>query len=614
MADTTAPERPAVRPGAGGSAGSGREVVPGRGPGRWRRGIARTLAAVRNPVVLLGVLTALVLGVLVLAPLSGLLASTLRPGGLAAWRDVLASPLSEQLFWVPLRNSLLLGLVTAAGATVLGGGLAWVVVMTDIPFKRTIGLLAAIPFALPTFALALAWEAVFRNGRIGGRVGIMESLGLGLPDWLSWGPVPIGLVLIAHYYALTFLLVSAALSGVNGDLMEAGEMAGATRSRVAVSIALPVVTPALVSSALLAFAEGVSNFAAPALLGLPVRFQTLSTRLFGSLSTGQYERGYVLSVLLIAVASLVLLASTKVVGARRAFTTITGKGSRRTVIRLGRARGPVAALALAAVVTTTVLPLLVLALSSLTLRTNSLAGGLTLHFWIGGSDPSLAQGQRGVLRNPLVLEAAGTTILLGLAVAAGATLLGLAVGYVVTRLKGARPVTAALTVLAFLPFLIPGIGFGAAYIAQFGRSIGPIPSLYGTFAILVLAGAAFTLPYASQAGRASIGQISPDLEESATMAGAGVLRRIGRVVVPLASRGLIAGGVLAFVKIISDLSLVVLLATPSTQLLSVVTYRYAAEGFTQFGNAITVIIAVIAIVTTALARRLQGRAQPWVQE
>ena len=581
-----------------------------------RRGSApaRVLTALRQPVVLLGLVTAAVLGLLVLAPLGGLLSSTFQGGGPAAWRDVLASPLSRNLLWVPLANSLIVGLVTALGATQLGGGLAWLVVMTDVPFKRAIGLLAAIPFALPTFALALAWESVFRNDLIGGRVGILQGLGASLPDWLSWGPVPVALVLIGHYYALTFLLTSAALAGVNGDLMEAGEMAGASRARVAVSIALPVVTPALVSSALLAFAEGISNFAAPALLGLPVRYQTLSTRLYGALSTGQYERGYVLSVLLIVLASLVLLASTKAVGARRSFTTITGKGSRRQLLRLGRLRGPASALALGAVSLTTVVPLIILLLSSLTLRTNDLSGGLTLHFWIGGSDPSIAQGQRGVLTNPVVLEAASTTIVLGLSVALGATLLGLAVGYVMSRLKGARPVTVTLALLAFLPFLVPGIGFGAAYIAQFGRAIGPIPALYGTFAILVLAGAAFTLPYASQAGRSSIGQISPDLEEAATMAGAGLPRRIGRVVVPLASRGLVAGGVLAFVKIISDLSLVVLLATPATQLLAVVTYRYAAEGFTQFGNAITVIIAVIAIAATALARRLQGRAPSGVQE
>jgi iron(III) transport system permease protein len=96
------------------------------------------------------------------------------------------------------------------------------------------------------------------------------------------------------------------------------------------------------------------------------------------------------------------------------------------------------------------------------------------------------------------------------------------------------------------------------------------------------------------------------------MSGAGRFRRLGRVVVPLAPRGQLAGAVLVFVKMVRDLSLVVLLVTPATPLLSVVTYRYASEGFAQFANAITVLIAVISIAATVLARRLQGTAQPWM--
>ncbi|WP_083460067.1 ABC transporter permease [Jiangella muralis] len=588
------PPRPSGRGGAGGRVGRG-------------------LTLLRSPIVLLGAVTALVLAVLVVAPLAGLVATTLRPDGLTAWGDVVASPLSRNLFYEPLTNSLVIGFATAAGSMLLGGGLAWLVVMTDVRFKKTIGLLAAIPFALPSFALALAWETVFRNDRIGGRVGLLHGMGLDIPDWLAWGALPISATLIAHYYSLTFVLVAAALAGVKGDLLEAGEVAGASRARVAVSIALPVVMPALVSSALLAFAEGVSNFASPALLGLPVRYQTLSTRLYGSISTGQVERGYVLSLLLIAVAAIVLFLSTRLVGGRRSYATITGKGGRRRTLELGRYRPAATGVALTAVALTTVLPAAVLLLSSFARRTNSFTDGFTLHFWTGASDPAFAQGQRGVLRNPQVIEAAATTVLLGLAVAAAATVLGLAVGYVVTRLRGAPLVTQALTLLSFLPFLIPGIALGAAFIAQFGRPIGPLPALYGTFAILVIAGAAYTLPFAAQSGRTSVGQISGELEESAVMAGAGMTRRLGRIVVPLAARGLLAGGVLVFVKMVRDLSLVVLLVTPATPLLSVVTYRYASEGFAQFANAITVIIAAISVGATVLARRLQGAAQPWVE-
>jgi iron(III) transport system permease protein len=157
-----------------------------------------------------------------------------------------------------------------------------------------------------------------------------------------------------------------------------------------------------------------------------------------------------------------------------------------------------------------------------------------------------------------------------------------------------------------VPFLIPGVAFGAAFIAQFGAPIGPLPSLYGTFGILVLAGIAGSVPFAFQTSRAALGQVSNELEEAATVAGARGPRRLGRILLPLASRGVIGGGVLVFVTMVRDLSLVVLLVTPATPLLSTMTFRYASEGFTQHANAITLVIAVISVIATLLARRLQG--------
>lgn len=578
-------------------------------PGSEGRGRFRSV--ITNPVVVMGIVTTAILFVLVVVPLMGLVGTTLSSEGIEAWQKVLASRLSPNLFWEPLANSLTIGAATAIGSVLLGGFMAWLVVMTDAPFRKTIAALATLPFAFPSFALALAWETVFRNDLLGGRVGIVQDLGIAVPDWLAWGGVPISATLIAHYYSLTFTLVAAGLATVNGSLTEAGEMAGASKGRVARSIALPIVLPSILSGAMLAFAEGVSNFASPALLGLPVRYHSLSTRLYGAIDTGNTERGFVLSILLIGIAALVLFLSTRMAGGRRSYATITGKGGRRYIIHLKAWRWPLFGIAGILALATTIIPGLVLFISSFARHSNSLTGGFTTHFWVGESDPKIAQGQPGIFHNPQVIEAVWTTVGLGLAVAVCATLLGFATGYVISRLRGAKALTGMLNILSFLPFLIPGVALGAAFIAMFGKPIGPIPALYGTFAILVIAGAAYTLPFASQSGRASIGQISGDLEEAAVMTGASLVRRLVRVVIPLSARGLFAGGVLVFVKMVRDLSLVVLLVTPATPLLSVMTYQYASEGFAQFATAITVIIAVISITATLLARRLENAAQPW---
>ncbi|QDC00993.1 iron ABC transporter permease [Mesorhizobium sp. 8] len=559
------------------------------------------------PTILLAVVA-----LLVVAPLLRILWATLTPEGLDAWVAVLASPLSQNLWWRPLIDTLLLGLGVCLGCLLLGGFLAWLVVLTDLPGRNLIGMLSSLPFMIPSFAGALAWGTLFRNDRLGGAPGYFQAQGISIPDWLAWGLVPTLIVLVAHYFSLAYTIIAAALSSVGADLVEAGQMAGARRSRILFGIVLPVVTPALVAGASLTFAGAVSNFAAPALLGLPVRMHTLSTRLFGMIDTGQTERGFVLALLLIGVSATLLFFSDRLVSGRKAFTTVTGKGGRTKRFPLGIWRWPLFTLAAAIGVMTSIVPVLVLAASSLAPQSGALFSNWTLYFWIGEGGGEIAQGQAGLFRNPVLIDALWTTLRLGVVVAMTTMVLGLALAYTIVRNKGTL-LANALSQLAFLPLLVPSIAFAAAYIALFGAPIGPLPSLYGTFALLVLAATAHNLPYAVQAGRSVLGQISTDIEESARLTGAGFLRRMAVIIVPLAIRGLLAGAILVFVKMVRDLSLVVLLFTATSPVLSMVAYRYASEGFMQFANAITLLILAICLVASFLAHVLQHRVQKWKQ-
>lgn len=545
------------------------------------------------------------LSLLVAAPLAAIVWDTL---GSPAWGEVLASRLSPNLTWTPLANTMLIGLGTAAGSLLIGGFLAWIVVMTDAPYRRTLGVLATLPYMIPSFATALAWMTVFRNERVGGDAGLVSGLGVSVPDWLSWGVVPTTLVLVAHYYALAFTVVAAALASVNGDGIEAARMAGASRRRIVFGIVMPAVTPALLAGASLSFAAAVSNFAAPALLGLPVRMQTLSTRLYGMIEIGQTERGYILAIVLIAVSAVFLGLGNRLLAGRRSFATISGKGARPHRMELGRARTPLTVLAMGLCAATTILPIVLLAAASLAPQSAALFSDWTLHYWIGASDPDFARGQAGIFRNPQLLTALRVTLVLGAMVAMATLAIGILTA---VALNGPRvPVlTGIVGQLAFLPMLLPGIAFGAAFIAIYGAPIGPLPALYGTPLLLGIALTAASLPFAVQTGRATVAQISGDIDEAGRMAGAGFFRRLGAITLPLASRGLIAGALLAFVNVVGDLAIVVLLYTPDTPVLSVLAYRYASDGFHQFANAITLVILAACIAATALAQLAKGRTR-----
>jgi iron(III) transport system permease protein len=553
-----------------------------------------------------------ILMLLIVLPLASTVLFTLQPDSIKAWSDVLLGRLAPNLFWEPLANTMIIGVIVAAICVLLGGFLAWLVVMTNVPFRTTIGVMATLPFMIPSFASALAWGTLFRNDLVGGQVGFLFGQGVPVPDWLAWGMVPTLVVLALHYFSLAFTIIAASLATVNSDLVEAAQIAGAKGRRILLGIVLPVTTPALVAAGSLCFAGAVSNFAAPALLGLPVRMQTLSTRLYGMIEVGQIARGYVIGILLIAISALFLLVGNRALTGRRSYATITGKGGRAKRFNLGPARWPLFGVAALILTCATIVPVIVLVASSFAPASAALFSDWTLHYWTGPSDARIAQGTPGVFLNPDFLRALTITLAMGLCVAMLAMLTGLITGQ--ASAGRGRVLPALIGQISFLPLLVPGIALGTGFVALYGAPIGPFPALYGTFALLVIAGVASHLPFAVQATRAVLQQIAVELDEAARLTGAGATLRLRVITAPLALRGMVAGAVLVFVKTVRDLDLVVILFTPVMPVLTVLAYRYASEGFTQFANAITVVVLLLSVCATLIANRLQAQAQPWLKE
>ena len=208
-------------------------------------------------------LLAFVLGVGILAPMAKIAWQTVATDGFTVWQEVIASDISRSLLWRPLTNTMLIGALTVIGTLAIGGFLAWLVVLTNVPYRKLIGTLAALPFVIPSFASAFAWGVVFRNDKVGGSIGWIQAAGIQVPDWLAWGMFPTTTVLILHYSSLVFLLVAAALASVHSDMNEAANMTGASRSRVIGGIVLPVVTPAIVSKSTAPVSEPVGRWCWP---------------------------------------------------------------------------------------------------------------------------------------------------------------------------------------------------------------------------------------------------------------------------------------------------------------------------------------------------------------
>ncbi len=115
------------------------------------------------------------------------------------WTEAFTGPSSNAMLFEPLANSLFTGLFAAVFALLLGGILAWLVTRTDMPGTNWLRSILIVPYVVPSFAIALAWETLFKSPRVGGLPGLYESvLAVGPPEWLSYGPAPIIITMTIH--------------------------------------------------------------------------------------------------------------------------------------------------------------------------------------------------------------------------------------------------------------------------------------------------------------------------------------------------------------------------------------------------------------------------------
>lgn len=581
---------------------------------RIRRFRNQLKSTVTNPYNVMVVISVLLMVYLILIPLAQMIIQTVtlaeadvarveggREGMLTAyyWKRVLFSSISNKMLWTPLRDSLIIAVCTAVLGVSLGSILAWLMVRSDLPMKKFFTLALIVPYMIPSWCKSMAWLTIFKNERVGGAQGLLGFLGIHTPDWLAYGPFAIVVVLVIHYYAYAYLLVSAALSSINSELEEMGEILGAGKARILRKITFPLVLPAILSAVIMTFSKAMGTFGVPSMLGLKIGYYTVSTTMYNSIENGQNRVAFAIALILIAIASISVFINQKAIGTRKSYSTIGGKGSRSNPIHLGKWRRPVTCLLVAFVAIAVVVPVVVpLYQSFMLVPGNYSLSNLTLHYWIGGSVPTIDQGEPGILKNPQFIKYVVNTIKLVVLTSLFATVFGQLIGYINSR--GRKLFSGRLVEqLVFIPYLIPSIAFGAMYLALFatakkitipGYRITLVPSLYGTFVILVLIAVVKNLPFASRAGTSNMLQISSELEEAAQIENAGFFRRFFRIIFPLSKGGMMSGFMLVFISIMKELDLIVILMTPSQQTLPYMAYSYSAENLIQLSSAVTIVM------------------------
>jgi ABC-type Fe3+ transport system, permease component len=598
-------------------AGGERSAIAPLPPTTFQRLRYRLKLSLREPTTAIGILTALLFAYLIVVPIVSMLTDAVHvqfgderrigsPFGeltLYYLNRAFLAPISTTLFWTPLLNTLSVAFGAIFLSFLVGAPLAWLVSRTDMFGRKWFATALIVPYMLPAWTFALAWTTLFKNRTVGGQPGWIEALGFTPPDWLAYGQVPITIVLALHYTPFIILLFGTALRRFDSQLEDSARILGARQYQVAWRIILPLMRPALLSAMVLIFAKCLGEFGVPYVLGLPVKFEVLSTSLFRSISSRQSGVAAVLAGAIMLIGIITLLIDARLVKEACRFVTVGSKGTMNRLTRLGRMRILATLFAATVFMLSVGLPLLTLFLSTVMEVPGRFAlDNFTLNYWIGRDLDSVAL-RTGILLSPDLWSAAWNTLwIVGLAsVTSG--LLGLLVGYVTVRTPF-RPLATFLRQVTFLPYLVPGIAFATAYLSLFAVQRGPVPALYGTSAILMLALMADQMPYASRAGVSAMMQLGKDPEEAAQVAGAGWFRRMLSIVIPIQKGSLVTGILLPFISGIKGLSLFVVLAVPSTDVLTTFSMRLVDYHYTQAANAVVLIVAGIAYAGTLAAQKL----------
>jgi iron(III) transport system permease protein len=559
-----------------------------------------TAARLNGDYVLAGIAAALVI-LLCLLPMLRLLTEALLPGPDGA---LPLDSLGSRSVIRAGTNTLVSSFAATVISTLLGGGLALLIGLTDIRGKSLLTLLCLLPLLIPSQITALAWIKMLDVGSPA-RTAIDFVFGTEANHPL-YGGGGVSFVMGLEHAPLMFLAIAAACRTLPCDLVEAARSAGASHRRVLFTIILPLLKPALLAGGALAFVSAIGNFGVPALLGIPGRFSVLTTLIYQRLNGfGPSVLGETaaLGLVLAVIAGIGLIWQRWVI--RRAPTLRTG-GPTGPILPLGRARWIIELATWSLLLLLTVVPLAALVGAALvpalgvplTRETATLENFI---YVLTQYQPT----QRAFLNSTLL--SAGAAIV--------TASLGLILAYYgeLRRWRWMR----ALDALADAPYAVPGIVLAIAEILVF---LKPLPligvSLYGTAWILLVAYVARFLTLALRPLAAAVKQMDPTLEEAARLAGATGPRRLVSIVLPTVRASIMSGALLVFLTAFNELTVSALLWSRGHETLGVMVFSLQSEGAAGAASAVASVTVVVTLavagIATLFARRLPKGTLPWM--
>jgi len=534
--------------------------------------------------------------------------AVLAPISLIAYQSLLSAPFFDAVrkvgldsyafifadsdFWTALVNSLLIAAGMTLIAVPLGGVLAFVMERTDFPAKRWIEPMLLVPsFVSP---MVLSFGFIVAAGPVG-FFSIWATELFGAAPWGLYSLAAMAVIAGLTHVPNVYIYASSALKNLGSDVEEAARIAGASPFRVAVSVSLPLIMPALLFSAVLVFFLGIELFGLPLVLGDPEGHLVLSTYLYkltNKLGTPSYHLMAAVAVCIIALTIPLVLLQRRLLQNVRKYATIRGKGGRIRDLPLGRWKWVAVALVASWLIVSVIVPLTGIALRAFVTNWG---------FGVKLAEAFTLDNFRSVFDEPTHVRAILNTILIGVVGGALTVACYTAIGFATHRRNDGW--SRFIDYLVLVPRAVPGLLIGLAFLWVF-LFFPPLTPLRQTIFSMWLAYTVVWLAYGMRLISSSMLQVSTELEEAARTVGAGRGRISREITLPLIRHGLLGSWLLVFMIFEREYSTGVYLLAPGNEVIGAQLVSLWQGGAIDIVAALSLINIVLVFIGLAVALRV----------
>lgn len=503
----------------------------------------------------------LVLGVFFVLPVGGMLAQGLWPDGSfdpGGVLEVLGRDRTARVVWFTVWSA---GLATVV-SVVLGLPAAYALHRLDFPGRAVIRALLLVPFVLPTIVVGVAMQQLF-PGR---------------------GPVAIIAGLTFFNVAVVIRAVGASWESLDARPAEAAAALGASPRQVFLTVTLPALQPAIVSAASVVFLFCATSFGIVLTLG-GLRYASVETEIY--LLTTQ-----LLDLPAAAALSIVqLLAITALLAVAARLRAVPDPGVERQV---ARPRRPRRADAPQLVATAVLLGLVAAPITALVVGSLRVDGAWSLASYRGLDDVESSQALLVPVTDALV-----TSLRTAVDATWMALLLGGLVALVVTRRSRSvaeRRLRGVLDGFFMLPLGVSAVTLGFGFLITLDE---PPVNLRDSPLLVPIAQALVALPLVVRTLAPVLASIDDRQRQAAASLGAGPLRVLTTVDLPVVWKPLLAAAGFAFAVSLGEFGATAFLARDEHPTLPVVIFQLIGRpGAANYGMALAA--SVVLAATTAL--------------